>query len=45
MENDDERRVAALGMVLREVLECENLELLDLIYKILAYDKIDGRVD
>ena len=43
MESDDERRAVALGMVLREVLECDNLELLDLIYKIMVDDKAEGR--
>lgn len=41
MEPED----AIRAMVLREVLECDNPELLDLIYKIMVEDKKEGRAD
>ena len=36
---------AIRAMVLREVLECDDPALLDLIYKIMVADKEEGRAD
>lgn len=36
---------AIRAMVLREVLECEDVALLDLVYKIMIEDKKKGRAD
>ena len=33
------------ALALRAVLDCENQNLLDLIYRILLEDKIEGRAD
>ena len=40
---DDDEGIRALA--LRAVLECEDPTLLDLVYRILLEDKIEGRAD
>ncbi len=43
MENDGyEDR---LELALKALLECDNPDTLDLVYRILVMDKIDGRAD
>ncbi len=41
MEDDG----AIRSLVLRAVLECDDPEILDLVYKIIINDKIEGRAD
>lgn len=41
METDE----AIRALVLREVLECEDVALLDLVYKIMIAEKKEGRAD
>ena len=41
MESDE----AIRALVLRAVLECDDPEVLDLVYKIIVSDKEEGRAD
>ena len=34
-----------LELALRALLECDDPDTLDLVYRILVYDKIEGRAD
>ncbi len=43
MENDGYEY--KLELALKALLECDNPDTLDLVYRILVFDKIEGRVD
>ena len=43
MENDGYEEIFELA--LEALLECDNPDTLDLVYRILVMDKIDGRAD
>ena len=48
MENNDEGESAIMIMrkfVKKAIGECNDIELLDLIYRIIVFDKTDGRAD
>lgn len=48
MENNDDGEGAIMIMrkfVKKAVNECDDMELLDLVYRILVFDKTEGRAD
>ena len=48
MESNEESESAIMIMknfVKKKVDECDDMELLDLIYRILVFDKTEGRAD
>ena len=48
MENNDDSTSAKMFMrklVKKAIDECDDMELLDLVYRILVFDKTEGRAD
>ena len=48
MENNDEGEAAIMIMrkfVKKAIDECNDMEILDLVYRIIVFDKTEGRAD